>query len=80
MTQAPIDREKNDRYELAVTCADHGRPALTSQLDIVVMVDDLNDNTPKFTSEIYDVEVKENIATMEVIEFSTTVHKRLGKF
>lgn len=67
MTHAPIDRENIDRHELTVTCADHGRPALTSHLDMVVMVDDLNDNAPKFLPEKYDVQVKESIATMEVI-------------
>ena len=66
MTTAPIDRELTDRYELTVTCRDNGRPQLTSVQQLVIVVDDLNDNSPHFTHSQYDVSVKENIGPLEV--------------
>lgn len=66
VTNGTLDRETNDRHELFVTCSDNGQPPLTSTVSIVIVVDDVNDNAPKFLQMDYDVRVKENMATLEV--------------
>ena len=45
-----LDREKTDRYILAVTIRDKGKPKLTTTATVLIHVDDVNDNSPVLTS------------------------------
>ncbi|GFR61417.1 protocadherin-1 [Elysia marginata] len=47
---AALDRESNDRFSLVVSVKDKGRPRLTSTSTVIIVVDDVNDNTPILTS------------------------------
>jgi len=44
-----------ERYQLTLTAEDAGRPALTCNLSVVVIVDDVNDHSPQFDSASYNV-------------------------
>ena len=60
---APLDRERRAGYDVTVTCADDGgERALTSQTVVHVTVDDVNDNAPHFSRDVYEFEVVENCA------------------
>jgi len=43
-----LDRERRRRYEITMTCADHGDPPAVSTLTMSVIVRDENDHDPEF--------------------------------
>jgi len=56
-----LDREELANYTLTVVATDKGSPApLSSTMDVRVVVLDVNDNTPSFSQNIYDVELPED--------------------
>jgi len=59
---AEFDREQKDRHDVTITCVDGGSPALTSNAVVRVRVRDANDNSPKFSRDVYEFRVDENCA------------------
>jgi len=57
---AQIDRERRASFQFVVVCTDFGRPSLTSQRQVRVVVADVNDCAPTFSSDVYKAEVIEN--------------------
>uniref|UniRef100_G3Q1C0 Cadherin domain-containing protein n=1 Tax=Gasterosteus aculeatus TaxID=69293 RepID=G3Q1C0_GASAC len=57
-----IDYEEKDRYEMEIeaSAVDGGKPVKSGNIDIIVIVLDVNDNSPVFTNEIYSSTLKEN--------------------
>ncbi|XP_017559237.2 protocadherin alpha-8-like [Pygocentrus nattereri] len=55
-----LDREQQNRHHLILTAIDGGRPPKSGSMDINITVLDDNDNRPKFTHEVYSVEIQEN--------------------
>ncbi|MEQ2260088.1 Protocadherin Fat 4, partial [Xenotaenia resolanae] len=70
-----LDREELSNYTLTIIATDKGEPPLSSTMDVTMMVLDVNDNTPSFSQNIYDIEIEENILTgTDVIQvFATDV-------
>lgn len=62
-----LDRETKSEYVLTITASDHGVPTLSSSTKLTVNVLDKNDNSPKFTSQIYKRTLSEGIAIGTVI-------------
>lgn len=58
-----LDREELSNYTLTVVATDKGEPTLSSSMDVIMMVLDVNDNTPSFSQNIYDIEIEENTLT-----------------
>ncbi|CAL9706524.1 unnamed protein product [Knipowitschia caucasica] len=58
-----LDREELSNYTLTVMATDKGEPPLSSTMDVTMIVLDVNDNTPSFSQNIYDIEIEENILT-----------------
>uniref|UniRef100_A0A3Q3IX46 FAT atypical cadherin 4 n=1 Tax=Monopterus albus TaxID=43700 RepID=A0A3Q3IX46_MONAL len=58
-----LDREELSNYTLTVVATDKGEPPLSSTMDVTMMVLDVNDNTPSFSQNIYDIEIEENTLT-----------------
>lgn len=58
----PLDRESHSRYHLTITAQDHGIPTRKSTCNITVIVEDENDNDPKFDMSKYTALVPEDIA------------------
>lgn len=57
-----FDRETVDRYEIVVQARDGGNPMpRVAQSVVLVEVDDVNDNAPKFTEESYFFVVKKSV-------------------
>ncbi|KAK3596464.1 hypothetical protein CHS0354_000933 [Potamilus streckersoni] len=63
----PLDREKEELYNMVLLGKDGGDPPLTGRLIINVTVTDVNDNSPQFTSPMYNVSVNENVENGSVI-------------
>lgn len=72
---APLDREKQDLYELRVRAMDGGEKALTdgeyhslsSEALLQIKIDDFNDNAPQFHLAEYSVRVREDIPLGSVV-------------
>ncbi|XP_029020737.1 protocadherin Fat 4 isoform X2 [Betta splendens] len=58
-----LDREELSNYTLTVVATDKGEPPLSSTMDVTMVVLDVNDNTPGFSQNIYDIEIEEDTLT-----------------
>ncbi|XP_024906692.1 protocadherin Fat 4 [Pteropus alecto] len=58
-----LDREAVSNYTLTVLATDKGQPALSSSAEVVVVVLDINDNSPAFAQALYRVEMSEDTLT-----------------
>lgn len=68
-----LDREELSNYTLTVVATDKGEPSLSSTMDVTMVVLDVNDNTPSFSQNIYDIEIEENTLTgTDVIQVFAT--------
>lgn len=52
-----LDREVKDSYDIQVIAKDGGLPPKQSVLDVHISVTDVNDNTPIFTQNVYNVSI-----------------------
>lgn len=55
-----LDREEQGFYNLTVIASDQGQPMLSTALNLTVIIDDVNDNTPVFSLNSYEVRVPED--------------------
>ncbi|XP_076844234.1 protocadherin Fat 4 isoform X2 [Brachyhypopomus gauderio] len=55
-----LDREEMANYTLTLVATDKGQPVLSSTMEVTMVVLDMNDNTPSFSQNIYDVEIQED--------------------
>jgi len=60
VTSEPLDREHSATVRVLVVCRDAGQPVLQTVQPLVIVVDDVNDNAPRFSQSIYNVSVVEN--------------------
>lgn len=59
-TTVKLDREKKEKYKLRIMAKDNGNPPLNSTADLTIIIKDLNDNSPVFEHEIYNLTLSEN--------------------
>ncbi|KAM3924868.1 protocadherin gamma-B7-like [Leptodactylus fuscus] len=57
----PLDREKEQKYELILTAYDGGKPAKSGTAVVKIVVQDINDNYPVFSQKMYKVNLEENL-------------------
>lgn len=59
----PLDRETFSRYDLTIEARDQAKldPQLFSFVDLVVVLEDINDNPPKFVPTVYRIKVPEDV-------------------
>ncbi|XP_075712362.1 protocadherin gamma-B5-like isoform X25 [Rhinoderma darwinii] len=65
--EKPLDRETQNKHELILTASDGGNPAQTGTAIINIIINDINDNSPVFTQDVYKVSVRENIPVNSTI-------------
>ncbi|XP_060630177.2 protocadherin beta-16-like isoform X12 [Anolis sagrei] len=58
--QTPLDREKVSEYNVTITALDRGSPRLTSTSIIHIQISDVNDNTPVFEKNLFEMRLQEN--------------------
>ncbi|KAF4108162.1 protocadherin Fat 3 isoform X1 [Onychostoma macrolepis] len=75
----PLDRERSDRYLLNITIYDLGVPQRSSWRLLTVIIDDVNDNSPKFSLESYTAIISENAAIGKEVIQVTASDEDLGQ-
>ncbi|XP_048667629.1 protocadherin beta-15 isoform X2 [Marmota marmota marmota] len=60
VTEGALDRETRAQYNITITVTDLGTPRLKTEHSIIILVSDVNDNTPAFTQMSYTLLVREN--------------------
>ncbi|GFS00811.1 protocadherin-11 X-linked [Elysia marginata] len=63
----PLNREAKDRYKLYVIAKDEGSPPKSGTATVNIEVTDINDNSPEFTENLYEVSVPEEAAVNAVV-------------
>ncbi|XP_036372790.1 protocadherin Fat 1a isoform X3 [Megalops cyprinoides] len=58
-TSRKLDREQQDEHILEITVTDHGVPAKSTSVRVIVKVLDENDNRPQFLEKIYKIKLPE---------------------
>ncbi|CAJ1065064.1 protocadherin Fat 4 isoform X1 [Xyrichtys novacula] len=66
-----LDREEESSYFVTIIAVDSGLPSLTGTLTVHIIVDDINDNRPEFTEDIYNTIVSEDSPTGTVFAMIT---------
>ena len=56
-----LDYETDQNYNVRIVAYDRGSPSLSSTLTLSVIVQDTNDNQPKFEKEFYEIDVNESL-------------------
>ena len=73
VTKSKLDRESSSYYDITVVCVDHGTPHLESSKGVHVLVNDYNDEAPRFSSSSYQAFVFENsVPGINVIQINAT--------
>ena len=58
-TKREFDREANASFEVIVTASDMGDPPLSTNATVIILILDVNDNTPIFSEANYTMHVRE---------------------
>ncbi len=66
-TSSSLDSETTSSYTLTLTASDSGQSQLSTNSTLVVVVEDVNDNTPIFPNTSYEVTVPENTSVSTVL-------------
>ncbi|XP_068705618.1 cadherin-23-like isoform X2 [Montipora foliosa] len=59
-TSGSLDRETNANYTFVITARDNGDYPLESNATVQVIINDVNDNPPRFERSTYNVSLREN--------------------
>ncbi|XP_014776002.1 protocadherin beta-11 isoform X2 [Octopus bimaculoides] len=73
-----VDREKQDRYDITISCEDKGSPPLQTQRQFSIEVMDVNDVQPQFTKESFKFLTYENGKTNFPIGFINATDPDMG--
>jgi len=57
-----LDRELEDGYQLQIVAVDGGIPPKSGTLDVNVVIEDVNDNSPVFDHDSYEASLPEDVA------------------
>lgn len=73
-----LDREKEDHYEITITCQDMGVPSLYSKSHFSIQVMDVNDVMPEFSQETFKFYIDENQASVYPVGYVNVTDLDLG--
>lgn len=75
-----LDREASPRHDLLIEARDQTKlgPQLFSVLDLVVVLQDINDNPPKFVPRIYKIKVPEDVPVGTLLVWVESIDLDLG--
>ena len=68
-----LDRETKDFYNLTIVAEDNGNPKLTGTMEVNILIEDSNDNSPVFTQSPYNVTIEETTGVgTEILRLTAT--------
>ena len=67
-TTQTLDRESIPAHYFKVVARDGGRPVRSAETQLTVIVEDINDHTPQFESDIYEKSVSESVGIGTTIQ------------
>jgi len=68
-----LDRETKSLYSLNISASDHGIPPRVTFTTLSILIEDLNDNPPRFDKSTYTGHVTENdFSTPYILSVSAT--------
>ncbi|XP_041799455.1 protocadherin Fat 2 isoform X2 [Chelmon rostratus] len=75
-----LDRETSPRHDLWIEARDQARPGpqLFSTIDLVVVLQDINDNPPRFVPKVYKIKVPEDVPVGTLLVWIESVDLDLG--
>ncbi|XP_012717208.2 protocadherin Fat 2 [Fundulus heteroclitus] len=75
-----LDRESSPRHDLWIKATDQARlgPQLFSTTNLVVILEDINDNPPKFVPTVYHIKVAEDVPVGTLLVWVESVDLDLG--
>ena len=74
-TARSFDRERQTTYQFTAQVTDQGSPALIGVADVIVTINDVNDNGPRFGVQNQVTSVFENVpAFSNVIQVTVSSH------
>ncbi|KAJ0002447.1 hypothetical protein NQD34_007596 [Periophthalmus magnuspinnatus] len=59
VTKSALDRETQSQYVLSIVATDHGQPSFKSEKNILIVISDVNDNSPEFVLTPYSFYITE---------------------
>ena len=59
-TRQLLDREKITQFRINVNVSDNGRPSRSASDDVIVIIKDVNDNSPRFSPNVYEKTIAED--------------------
>lgn len=75
-TNATLDREQVPSYDLVVRAVDNPSNdsyQLSSEVNVTILVEDVNDNTPIFSQNVYEISILDNVTRREpIIQLTAT--------
>jgi len=71
LSTADLDRERTASYEMIVTATDYGESSLSTNVTLMVIVVDVNDNAPQFQSREFTGGIAENLPANISVRFVT---------
>ncbi|KAL8596544.1 hypothetical protein ACOMHN_059385 [Nucella lapillus] len=60
VVEQPLDREQQATYRLQVVATDGGFPQRSGSVNITINVQDVNDNAPAFSKDVFNITVEED--------------------
>ncbi|XP_056131020.1 protocadherin Fat 2 [Lampris incognitus] len=77
---AHLDREISPRHDVRIEARDQDKvgPQLFSTIDLVVVLEDVNDNPPKFVPKTYKVKVPEDVPVGTLLVWLESIDLDLG--
>jgi len=75
-----LDRETSPRHDLRIAATDRAAPGprLSSAVDLVVVLGDVNDNPPSFVPKVYKIKVPEDVPVGALLVWVESVDLDLG--
>ncbi|XP_030251646.1 protocadherin Fat 2 [Sparus aurata] len=80
MVTGRLDRESSPRHDLLIEARDQAKlgPQLFSTIELVVVLQDVNDNPPKFVPKVYKIKVPEDVPVGTLLVWVESVDLDLG--
>ena len=79
LTQVELDREEQSEYQLVVVASDSSptNPRMNS-VNITITIDDVNDNLPLFSKDVYTVYIPDNIQAGHFVFGASAIDADIG--